>query len=56
MKANCASETCEDALTEINDSCVLMRTLISRVLTGIYDEELRPVATKNLIRLAQRHE
>jgi DNA-binding MarR family transcriptional regulator len=33
----------EKAILEIAETCVLMRTrLISRVLTGIYDEELRP--------------
>jgi DNA-binding MarR family transcriptional regulator len=33
----------EDAIAEINRGCVLMRArLISRVLTAIYDEELRP--------------
>jgi DNA-binding MarR family transcriptional regulator len=33
----------EEAIFEIAETCVLMRTrLISRVLTGIYDEELRP--------------
>src|SRR3954463_3177636 len=33
----------EDLILEIAQTCVLMRTrLISRVLTGIYDEELRP--------------
>jgi DNA-binding MarR family transcriptional regulator len=33
----------EDVVAEINSGCVLMRArLISRVLTAIYDEELRP--------------
>jgi DNA-binding MarR family transcriptional regulator len=33
----------EDVIAEINSGCVLMRArLISRVLTAIYDEELRP--------------
>jgi DNA-binding MarR family transcriptional regulator len=33
----------EDVIAEIGSTCVLMRTrLISRVITAIYDEELRP--------------
>ncbi len=33
----------EDVIAEIGSTCVLMRArLISRVLTAIYDEELRP--------------
>ena len=33
----------EDVIAEINSGCVLMRArLISRVLTAMYDEELRP--------------
>lgn len=33
----------EDLIKEINGACVLMRTrLISRVMTAIYDEALRP--------------
>jgi DNA-binding MarR family transcriptional regulator len=33
----------EDLIKEINEACVLMRTrLISRVMTAIYDEALRP--------------
>ncbi len=33
----------KDVISEINDACLLMRTrLIARVLTGIYDEYLRP--------------
>jgi DNA-binding MarR family transcriptional regulator len=33
----------EDVIAEINSGCLLMRArLISRVLTAIYDEELRP--------------
>jgi DNA-binding MarR family transcriptional regulator len=34
---------CDEVIDEMADSCMLMRTrLISRVLTNIYDEELRP--------------
>ncbi len=33
----------KDLISEINDACLLMRTrLISRVITGLYDEDLRP--------------
>jgi DNA-binding MarR family transcriptional regulator len=42
MKSTKASAA-EDVIREINQTCVLMRTrLISRVLTAIYDEGLRP--------------
>jgi DNA-binding MarR family transcriptional regulator len=34
----------KDVIADISSTCVLMRTrLISRVITGIYDEELRPI-------------
>jgi DNA-binding MarR family transcriptional regulator len=33
----------KDIISEINDACLLMRTrLIARVMTGIYDDDLRP--------------
>jgi DNA-binding MarR family transcriptional regulator len=42
MKATKASAA-ESVIGEINEACVLMRTrLISRVMTAIYDEGLRP--------------
>jgi DNA-binding MarR family transcriptional regulator len=42
MKAT-RSSAAEAVISEINQACVLMRTrLISRVMTAIYDEGLRP--------------
>ncbi len=33
----------KDIISEINDACLLMRSrLIARVMTGIYDDDLRP--------------
>jgi DNA-binding MarR family transcriptional regulator len=38
----------ENLVNEIAENCLLMRTrLISRVVTGIYDEELRPLGIKS---------
>ena len=44
MKANKGASTAStDVILEMANTCVLMRTrLVSRVVTGIYDEELRP--------------
>jgi hypothetical protein len=34
----------KDVIAEMGRTCVLMRSrLVSRVITGIYDEELRPL-------------
>src|ERR1700753_2218820 len=46
-RANMSTKTnpspADDAIAEMANSCVLMRTrLISRVVTAIHDEELRP--------------
>jgi DNA-binding MarR family transcriptional regulator len=43
MKKKVSSVEREDVIAEMGSTCVLMRTrMISRVLTTIYDEELRP--------------
>ena len=43
MKKNESPAAGEDVITEIGRTCILMRArLISRVITAIYDEELRP--------------
>jgi DNA-binding MarR family transcriptional regulator len=44
MKAGEAAASGEDAILEMGSACLLMRTrLISRVITAIHDEGLRPL-------------